>query len=210
MISGTKLLHAGRKSVAGDSKPKDASPKQPGKLVWMDLEMTGLNPESDTIIEIASIISDSDLNIIAEGPEIVVSQPAERFDSMDEWNREHHSKSGLWAKVVASKTSLAEAEELTMQFIRKHCAAGESPLCGNSVWQDRRFLRRYMPKLDAYLHYRLIDVSTIKELGNRWYPSLKYKKPKGLHRALDDIRESLKELQYYRQNFFLQFPEEKA
>lgn len=168
----------------------------------MDLEMTGLDPDTDTIIEIATLVTDFDLNVIEEGPEIVIHQDASRFDKMDDWNKEHHTKSGLWAKVVSSEVSLAEAEAQTLAFIKKHCAHRESPLCGNSVWQDRRFLARYMRKIDQHLHYRLVDVSTVKELIIRWYPQARFEKKKNAHRAMDDIRESLEELKFYRENFF--------
>jgi len=172
------------------------------RLVWMDLEMTGLEPDRDTIIEMATIVTDGELNIIAEGPEIVIHQDASLFAGMDDWNKEHHTKSGLWQKVVASKISLAEAEAETLAFIKMHCGEKESPLCGNSIWQDRRFLVRYMPKIEQYMHYRLVDVSTIKELAVRWYPDLKFAKKKGSHRALDDIRESVDELKFYREHLF--------
>jgi oligoribonuclease len=180
-----------------------------GKLVWMDLEMTGLEPERDTIIEMATLITDGELNVLAEGPEIVIHQDAKLFDTMDDWNREHHTKSGLWAKVVASEISLAEAEQQTLAFLKQHLAPREAPLAGNSVWQDRRFLARYMKGLEGFLHYRLVDVSTIKELAGRWYPNLRYTKRKGAHRALDDIRESLDEMKFYRQALF-KTPEEVA
>lgn len=176
----------------------------PQFLVWMDLEMTGLDPEKDTIIEIATIITDGDLNVLAEGPEIAIHQPAERFAQMDDWNKEQHTKSGLWQKVLASKVSLAEAEAQTLAFIKRFVGPRESPLCGNSIWQDRRFIARYLPLVDAHLHYRLIDVSTVKELTRRWYgDEVKYTKEKGLHRALDDIRESVDELKFYRQHIFI-------
>jgi oligoribonuclease len=164
--------------------------------------MTGLDPERDTIIEIATLVTDSELNIVAEGPELVIHQDPSRFDAMDDWNKEHHTKSGLWQKVVDSKVSLAEAEALTLAFLKQHVGVKESPLAGNSVWQDRRFLLRYMPSIDAHLHYRLVDVSTVKELASRWYPNVKFAKPKGAHRALDDVRESLDELKFYRETFF--------
>lgn len=164
--------------------------------------MTGLVPERDTIIEIATLVTDADLNIVAEGPEIVISHPAALFDTMDEWNREHHTKSGLWKKVLASTVSLAEAERLTLDFVKSHVGVRESPLAGNSIWQDRRFLARYMQQLEAYLHYRVVDVSTVKELATRWYPTAKYGKKKGAHRAMDDIRESVEELRYYRKTLF--------
>lgn len=180
-----------------------------GKLVWMDLEMTGLEPDRDTIIEMATLITDGELNVIAEGPEIVIHQDAKLFDGMDDWNREHHTKSGLWAKVVASEISLAQAEQETLAFLKKHLGPREAPLAGNSVWQDRRFLARYMRQLEGFLHYRLVDVSTVKELAGRWYPKLRYTKRKGAHRALDDIRESLDEMKFYRQALF-RTPEEVA
>lgn len=180
-----------------------------GKLVWMDLEMTGLEPDRDTIIEMATLITDGELNVIAEGPEIVIHQDAKLFDGMDDWNREHHTKSGLWAKVVASEISLAQAEQETLAFLKQHLGPREAPLAGNSVWQDRRFLARYMRQLEGFLHYRLVDVSTVKELAGRWYPKLRYTKRKGAHRALDDIRESLDEMKFYRQALF-RTPEEVA
>jgi oligoribonuclease len=177
----------------------------------MDLEMTGLEPERDTIIEMATLITDGDLNIVAEGPELVIHQDPARFDQMDDWNKEHHTKSGLWARVVASTIQLAEAERLTLEFLRAHVGPKESPLCGNSVWQDRRFLVRYMPALEAHLHYRLVDVSTIKELCGRWDPDTwRFGKAKGAHRALDDIRESIDELRHYRQKLFVTPPASAA
>jgi oligoribonuclease len=168
----------------------------------MDLEMTGLDPDRDQIIEIATLVTDADLTVIAEGPELVVRQDAALYATMDDWNKEHHTKSGLWAKVVKSEVSLGEAERRTLDFLKAWIGPRESPLCGNSVWQDRRFLYRHMPALEAYLHYRLVDVSTVKELAARWYPGVKFIKPKGSHRALDDIRESIDELKYYRQALF--------
>lgn len=172
------------------------------KLVWMDLEMTGLEPDRDTIIEIATLITDGDLNLLAEGPELVIHQDPALFATMDDWNREHHKKSGLWQKVVDSKISLVDAEQQTLAFLKQHIGPKESPLCGNSIWQDRRFLFRHMQSLEAYLHYRLVDVSTLKELAARWYPSLKFVKTKSSHRALDDVRESLAELKFYRDHLF--------
>jgi oligoribonuclease len=173
-------------------------------LVWMDLEMTGLEPERDVIIEIATIITDHQLNIIAEGPDLVIHRDPSLFDTMDNWNQEHHSKSGLWQKVVSSTISEKDAEEETLSFIKKHVAQRESPLCGNTIWQDRRFLLRYMKNLEAWLHYRLVDVSTIKELAARWYPSTTalFAKKKNAHRALDDCRESIEEMRQYRETFF--------
>lgn len=172
----------------------------PSKLVWIDLEMTGLEPDRDVIIEMATIITDAELNIIAEGPEIVIQRSQDLFSSMDSWNREHHKKSGLWQKVITSTISESQAEEMTLAFLKEHIKERESPLCGNSIWQDRRFIAKYMKSLDTYLHYRLIDVSTLKTLGNMWYPNdmKQVTEKKSSHRALDDIRESIEELKRYR------------
>lgn len=171
-------------------------------MVWMDLEMTGLEPEQDTILEIATIITDKELNIIAEGPNLVVHQDQEVLDRMGSWCREHHGASGLSARVLTSKITMHDAEEQTLDFIRQHVPARTSPLCGNSIHQDRRFLVRYMPTLEAYMHYRNVDVSTIKELARRWYPNLTPPEKRGAHLALDDIRESIEELRHYRQQVF--------
>lgn len=170
-------------------------------LVWMDLEMSGLDPERDTILEIATLVTDSDLEIVAEGPVIAVHQTDAILEAMDDWNREHHAASGLTARVRASRIDLAEAERVTLDFVREHAEERTSPLCGNSIWQDRRFLARYMPKLESYLHYRIIDVSSIKELARRWYPSTVPEK-KNTHVALDDVRESIEELRAYRRTIF--------
>ena len=172
-------------------------------LVWMDLEMTGLNPEQDTVIEIATIITDSQLGIVAEGPNLIINQPAELYEQMDDWNQEHHKKSGLWDAVLASQTSLEQAEAETLAFIKTHTVERSSPLCGNSIHQDRRFIRRYLPQIDQHLHYRMIDVSSVKELCKRWYPGQEYAKKQNLHRALDDIKESIEELKFYRQHIFV-------
>jgi len=171
-------------------------------LVWMDLEMTGLDPEQETIIEIATIITDGDLDIIAEGPSLVIHQPDHILDAMDEWNTTHHGDSGLTARVKASTISMQQAEMQTLDFIRQHVPAQTSPLCGNSIHQDRRFLVPYMPELEACLHYRNIDVSTIKELARRWYPNDKAPIKKAEHLALADIRESINELRWYREKLF--------
>ncbi len=172
----------------------------PSKLVWMDLEMTGLDSDRDVIIEMATLITDIELNVIAEGPEIVIQWPNSLFETMDAWNREHHTNSGLWAKVISSAISQSEAETITMDFLKTHMAPRESPLCGNSIWQDRRFIAKHMKQLDAFLHYRLIDVSTVKLLGKIWYPNEvgKTNEKKSSHRALDDIKESIAELKTYR------------
>lgn len=175
---------------------------QPKNLVWIDLEMTGLSPENDVIIEIATIITDADLNHLAEGPVIAIKQTLQRLAEMDEWNTRTHTESGLVNRVKASKIHTAEAEVMTLDFIRKYVPGNHSPLCGSSICQDRRFLARYMPRLEAYLHYRNLDVSSIKELVTRWRPDLLGGFVKqNSHQALDDIRESIEELKYYRSTF---------
>lgn len=172
-------------------------------LLWMDLEMTGLNPDQDSILEIATLVTDGALTVVAEGPVLAIQQPAAVLDGMDAWNREHHAASGLTARVMASTVSLAEAEARTLAFVTAYCPERTSPLCGNSIHQDRRFLVRYMPTLEAYLHYRNIDVSTVKELVRRWYPDGPPPPPKRhSHLALDDIRESIEELCFYRERYF--------
>ncbi|MEX2488391.1 MAG: oligoribonuclease [Pseudomonadales bacterium] len=172
-------------------------------LIWIDLEMTGLDPEADRILEIATVVTDSSLNILAEGPALAIHQSEQRLAGMDEWNTTHHAATGLADRVREAGVTEAEAERLTLEFIKEYVNEGESPLCGNSIGQDRRFLSRYMPGLVAWLHYRSIDVSTIKELARRWRPEVYegYTK-KGAHRALDDIRESIGELKHYRDHFF--------
>jgi oligoribonuclease len=171
-------------------------------LIWIDLEMTGLNPDTDLIIEIATIVTDKDLNILAQGPVIAVHQSDEALVAMDDWNQLHHGQSGLIDRVKASTINDAEAERLTIEFLKQWVPANTSPICGNSIGQDRRFLVRYMPELEAYFHYRNIDVSTLKELATRWAPALKdgFKK-ETKHQALDDIIESIEELRYYREHF---------
>lgn len=177
--------------------------KNKHNLVWIDLEMTGLNPDTDKIIEIATIVTDSELNTLAEGPVLAISQPQAALDAMDEWNTTHHNASGLVKRVQESKVSEQDAIDQTIAFLKPWVDSGDSPLCGNSIGQDRRFLVRHMPALEAYFHYRNVDVSTIKELARRWEPEmLKGFKKQGTHQALDDIRESIAELQYYREHFF--------
>ena len=172
-------------------------------LVWMDLEMTGLDPEKERILEIATIITDSSLNIVEEGPTVVVKQHRDLLDAMDNWNTEHHNGSGLIERMHRDGVSEAEAEKITLDFIKRYTQQGASPLCGNSIGQDRRFLAKYMPTLEQWLHYRNIDVSTVKELCGRWRPDvLNGVTKKRMHRALDDIRESIDELRYYRDHFF--------
>jgi oligoribonuclease len=171
-------------------------------LIWIDLEMTGLNPEREVIIEIATIVTDSQLNIIAEGPSFAIWQSDEFLNAMDEWCTRQHGMSGLTQRVRASTVSVRQAEVDTLNFLRRHVPQGLSPMCGNTVSQDRRFLNRYMPELEAYFHYRHIDVSTLKELAKRWKPEITrgYNK-KSSHLALDDIRDSIDELRYYRRHF---------
>lgn len=179
------------------------APELETNLVWMDLEMSGLDPKNCVILEIATLITDKDLNLVAQGPALVIHQPAEILEGMDSWNKKHHKESGLWEAVLNSKTTLAEAEQQTLDFVSQHCKAKSSPLCGNTIYQDRRFLIEYMPKLEGYLHYRLVDVSTIKELVKRWYgPEFQAPTKKQKHKALDDILETVEELKFYRKTVF--------
>ncbi|MEX0606151.1 MAG: oligoribonuclease [Marinobacter sp.] len=173
------------------------------RLVWIDLEMTGLDPDQERIIEMATLITDSDLNLVAEGPVIAVSQPDSLLDGMDEWCTRTHGQTGLTQRVRESTVSEAEAEQQTLTFLIQHLEPGQSPLCGNSIGQDRRFLVKYMPELEGFFHYRNLDVSTIKELARRWRPDiLDGVRKKGTHLALDDIRDSIEELRHYREHFF--------
>lgn len=176
--------------------------QDPSHLIWIDLEMTGLDPDNDLIIEIATIVTDNNLNILAQGPVLAVHQSDAALAAMDEWNQQHHGQSGLINRVKLSTVNDAEAERQTLEFLRQWVPENTSPICGNSIGQDRRFLYRYMPKLEAYFHYRNIDVSTLKELAARWAPQVKegFKKQSS-HQALDDIIESIEELRYYREHF---------
>lgn len=177
-------------------------PQNPNVLVWIDLEMTGLSPDQDKIIEIASIVTDSDLTVLEEGPVLAIYQPDSVLDAMDDWNTKTHAATGLVNRVRSSSVSESDAEKQTLAFIERYVPKNKSPLCGNSVCQDRRFLYRYMPELEIYLHYRNLDVSTIKELVKRWKPDLYAGLSKNsAHQALDDIRESIGELRYYREHF---------
>jgi oligoribonuclease len=171
-------------------------------LIWMDLEMTGLEPEIEVIIEMATIITDSELNVIAQGPVLALQAPESTLAAMDDWNQTHHAASGLLERVRKSDISTLEAEAQTLAFIEQHVERNTAPLCGNTIWQDRRFLARYMPTLESYLFYRNIDVSSLKELARRWRPELLDGFSKtGAHTALADILESIEELKYYREHF---------
>jgi oligoribonuclease len=174
-------------------------------LVWLDLEMTGLDPEHDSIVEIATLVTDDELELVAEGPDLVIATDPSALEGMDEVVRQMHVRSGLLDAIATSKVTLEEATSETLAFVRKHAhEARKTPLCGNSIGTDRRFLAAYMPELEEYLHYRSIDVSTIKELARRWYPEAYSAAPKkaGAHRALDDIKESVEELKYWRKAVF--------
>ena len=179
-------------------------PANDQNLIWIDLEMTGLDPDGDSILEIATLVTDPDLRVLAEGPELAVRHPLARLEAMDEWNRGTHSRSGLWQRVLDSEVGMAQAEAMTIAFLQDWVPAGKSPICGNSICQDRRFLVRHMPRLERYFHYRNLDVSTLKELSRRWSPQvLAGVKKAGTHTALSDIRESVAELAYYRRHMGL-------
>jgi oligoribonuclease len=176
-------------------------PPKAGSLIWIDLEMTGLNTAWDGIIEIATVVTDADLNVIAEGPMLAIQQPEEMLAGMDEWNTRQHTKSGLVERVRNSTITVAEAERQTIDFLRRHVGRNESPMCGSSICQDRRFLARLMPELEAYFHYRNLDVSTLKELALRWAPDVAASfKKRSSHLALEDIHDSIRELRHYREH----------
>ena len=178
--------------------------KSSKNLVWLDLEMTGLDVETEVIIEIATIVTDSRLNVLEEGPSIVINQDSEILDQMDNWNTKQHTTSGLLERVKESPVTLTEAENETLKFIKQYCPPKTSPLCGNSISHDRKFLAKYMKELHGYFHYRNIDVTSIKELVIRWYPNgIKIPKKSDTHLALIDVRESIEELKFYRKNFFI-------
>jgi len=173
-------------------------------LIWIDLEMTGLDPDSDSIIEIATLVTDKELTPVAEGPELAIHQPEAILARMDEWNQRQHGGSGLLQRVRDSRVSVLDAQQRTLEFLARHVPAGASPMCGNSICQDRRFLARGMPELERYFHYRNLDVSTLKELAARWYPAAKAGFAKAAaHRAMADIHESIAELRHYRARIFV-------
>ena len=172
------------------------------RMVWMDLEMTGLSVSTESIIEIATVVTDGDLNILAQGPNLAIRVPEALLDAMDEWNTTHHHNSGLVDRIKNEGVSVEEAEEATLAFLSQWVEPNTAPLCGNSIWNDRRFLEKEMPRLLDFLHYRMVDVSTVKELAGRWYPNLSRYPKKGAHLALDDTLESIEELRYFRERIF--------
>lgn len=176
-----------------------SNPNKDHRLIWIDLEMTGLDTDNDSILEIATVVTDSELQVLAEGPELAIAHSAQRLEAMDEWNRNQHRKSGLWQRVLEDGVSMLEAEERTLAFLADWLPAGASPMCGNSICQDRRFLHREMPRLEKYFHYRNLDVSTLKELARRWAPEVASGLRKdSKHTALSDVRDSIEELRHYR------------
>jgi len=172
------------------------------RMVWIDLEMTGLDIKQDRIIEIATLVTDGELNLIAEGPNLAVHVSDEAIAGMDEWNTTHHHRSGLVDRIRSEGVSVEDAQARTLAFLEEHVQPNTAPLCGNSVWNDKRFLEKEMPDIVAFLHYRMIDVSTVKELARRWYPEVPRYEKKGAHLALDDIRESVEELRHFRERVF--------
>lgn len=178
-------------------------PQSTGNLIWVDLEMTGLDTDTDRIIEIATIITDSQLNILAEGPVVAIHQDDAELEAMDGWNTRQHTQSGLVERVRESRYSTADAEEQTLEFIREYVPERVSPMCGNSICQDRRFMHRLMPELESYFHYRNLDVSSVKEIIARWYRDKPGFSKESSHLALDDIRDSIAELKFYREHFFI-------
>lgn len=181
--------------------------KSKKNLIWIDLEMTGLDTNNDEIIEIATIVTDAELNVLAEGPIIAIHQPDAILAGMDEWNTKQHGRSGLVERIRNSTATMAEAEQKTLEFLKEYIPAGTSPMCGNSICQDRRFMARLMPELEAFFHYRNLDVSSLKELARRWAPKVeKSFKKNGSHLAMDDVKDSIRELQHYREHF-IKLPE---
>jgi oligoribonuclease len=181
--------------------------KSKNNLIWIDLEMTGLDTMTDAIIEVATVVTDGNLNILAEGPVLAIHQPDAVLDAMDDWNTKQHGKSGLTERVKNSTLTVEEAEQQTLAFLSKYVPAGVSPMCGNSICQDRRFMARLMPELEAFFHYRNLDVSSLKELARRWAPKVeKSFKKNSSHLAMDDVKDSIRELQHYRE-LFIKLPE---
>ncbi|GGD42820.1 oligoribonuclease [Pseudoxanthomonas indica] len=171
------------------------------RLIWIDLEMTGLDTGQDSILEIATVVTDSQLNVLAEGPELAIAHSLETLNAMDDWNRNQHGRSGLWQRVLDSQVSIGQAEALTVAFLNEWVPVNASPMCGNSICQDRRFLHRLMPRLEKYFHYRNLDVSTLKELARRWAPPvLEGVRKQAAHTALSDVRDSIEELRHYRKH----------
>jgi oligoribonuclease len=205
-VPHVRRFRHGRQKIM--SQPNRQSLRDPrfdeANLVWVDMEMSGLNPDSDRVLELAAVVTDAQLAVIAEGPVLVVAQGAAVLDNMDSWNKSTHGRSGLIDKVRASTLDEAGAEAQMLAFLARYVPAGRSPLCGNSICQDRRFMARWMPRLEAYFHYRNVDVSTLKELARRWQPEvIKSFEKKSRHEALADIYESIAELQHYRAHLFV-------
>lgn len=172
-----------------------------GRMIWIDLEMTGLDTDHDRILEIATIVTDAQLNVLAEGPELAIAQSLDTLEAMDDWNRNQHTRSGLWRRSLEEGVGLAEAEARTLEFLSQWVSPRRSPMCGNSICQDRRFLHRLMPRLEKYFHYRNLDVSTLKELARRWAPQvLEGVRKQASHTALSDVRDSIEELRHYRRH----------
>ena len=186
--------------MAADTAAFLAHGSDEGRLIWIDLEMTGLDTDRDSILEIATIVTDAQLNVLAEGPELAIAHPLAALEAMDDWNRNQHGKSGLWRRVLEEGVGMAEAERRTLEFLRQWVGPRASPMCGNSICQDRRFLHRLMPELERHFHYRNLDVSTLKELARRWAPQvLAGFEKESAHTALSDVRDSIAELRHYRQ-----------
>ena len=195
------------RSPLAQRSPKDQAPRMPAnnqnsdRLIWIDLEMTGLDTDNDSIIEIATVVTDSQLNVLAEGPEFAIAHPLAVLEAMDDWNRAQHTRSGLWKRVIESTVTVGQAEAQTVSFLAEWLPPNASPMCGNSICQDRRFLHRQMPRLEKYFHYRNLDVSTLKELARRWAPKvLEGVHKQSAHTALSDVRDSIDELRHYRKH----------
>jgi len=202
-------LDAGQQWISAASCNKTPRMSDHDRLVWIDLEMTGLDPREHRILEIGTLITDASLDVVAEGPEIVVSASEDVLSGMNDWSRDHHQASGLLDRVRASTVTVEEAEQRTLEFVRAHCVEGQVPLAGNSIHMDRFFLKFHMPALEAFLHYRNVDVTTLKELARRWNPKVLEQAPRktDTHRAMEDIRESIAELRYYRERLIVLAPE---